>query len=170
MDFVPPGSNFFVKSYIRFHIRDPLTSPCHPSGCFVLRIPPHVCRHWESCPRFTSVCLPDEGEDHGFKDTSPNQLAERLWSNPMENSSAAPQKIKYSFQKGEVAQSCPTLCDPMDCSPPGSSIHGLLQARILERPAVSFSSGSSWPRDRTRVSCIASRLFTSWANKESRIP
>ena len=43
----------------------------------------------------------------------------------------------------EVAQSCPTLCDPIDCSPPGSSVHGILQARILEWVAISFSRGSS---------------------------
>ena len=47
--------------------------------------------------------------------------------------------------EGEVAQSCPTLCDPVDCSPPGFSIHGILQARILEWVAISFSRGSSDP-------------------------
>ena len=51
----------------------------------------------------------------------------------------------------EVAQSCPTLCDPVDCSPPGFSVHGILQARILEWIAISFSRGSSWPRNRTQV-------------------
>ena len=50
----------------------------------------------------------------------------------------------------------------MDCSSPGSSIHGILQARILEWVAISFSRGSSWPRDRTQVSCIAGRFFTDW--------
>ena len=49
----------------------------------------------------------------------------------------------YILKKNEVAQSCPTLCDPMDCSLPGSSIHGILQARILEWVAISFSRGSS---------------------------
>ena len=49
--------------------------------------------------------------------------------------------------EGEVAQSCPTLCDPMDCSPPGSSVHGILQARILEWVAISSSRRSSQPRD-----------------------
>ena len=49
-------------------------------------------------------------------------------------------------------QSCPTLCDPTDCSPPGSSVRGILQARILERVAISFSRASSPPRDRTRLS------------------
>ena len=57
-------------------------------------------------------------------------------------------------------QSCPTLCDPMDFSPPGSSVHGVLQARILEWVAISFSRGSSQPRDQTRVSRVAGRFFT----------
>ena len=61
--------------------------------------------------------------------------------------------------ESEVAQSCPTLCDPMDCSPPGSSVHGILQARILEWGAISFSRGSSRPSDQTQVSCIAGRCF-----------
>ena len=59
-----------------------------------------------------------------------------------------------------AAQLCPTLCDPMDCSPPGSSVHEIFQARILEWVAISFSRGSSQPRDQTRVSCTASRFFT----------
>ena len=62
-----------------------------------------------------------------------------------------------------VTQSCPTLCDPMDCSPSGSSVHGILQARILEWIGIPFSRGSSQPRDRTQVSCIAGRFFTVWA-------
>ena len=49
--------------------------------------------------------------------------------------------------ESEVAQSCVTLCDPIDCSPPGSSVHGILQARMLEWVAISFSRGSSRPRD-----------------------
>ena len=57
--------------------------------------------------------------------------------------------------QSEVAQSCPTLCDPMDCSLRGSSVHGIFQARVLEWVSISFSRGSSQPRDRTRVSCIA---------------
>ena len=59
----------------------------------------------------------------------------------------------------EVAQSCLTLCDPVDCSPPDSSIHGIFQARILEWVAISFSRGSSRPRDQTQVSRIAGRRF-----------
>ena len=57
------------------------------------------------------------------------------------------------------------LCYPMDYSPPGSSLHGILQARILEWVAISFSRGSSRPRDRTQVSCIAGKCFTVWASK-----
>ena len=59
-----------------------------------------------------------------------------------------------------VAQSCPTLCDPVDCSLPGSSVHEIFQARILEWVAISFSRRSSQPRDRTWVSHIAGRYFT----------
>ena len=58
-----------------------------------------------------------------------------------------------------VAQSCPTLCDPTDCSLPASSIHGIFQARILEWVAIRFFRGSSQPRDRTQVSCITGRFF-----------
>ena len=60
-----------------------------------------------------------------------------------------------------VPQSYPTLCDLMDCSPPGSSVHGLFQARILEWVAIHFSRGSSRPRNRTWVSRIGGRFFTS---------
>ena len=67
-------------------------------------------------------------------------------------------------QKVLVAQSCPTLCDPMDCSLPGSSVHGISQARILEWVAIPFSRGSSRPRDQTLVSCIAGRCFTLLQN------
>ena len=59
----------------------------------------------------------------------------------------------------KFTQSCLTLCDPVDCSPPDSSVHGILQARILEWVAISFSRGSSQPRDQTWVSRIAGRRF-----------
>ena len=58
-----------------------------------------------------------------------------------------------------ITQSCPTLCDLMEYSPPGSSVCGVFQARILEWVAISFSRGSSQPWDRTQVSCIAGRCF-----------
>ena len=65
----------------------------------------------------------------------------------------------------DVAQSCPTLCDPVDCSLQGSSVHGIFQARVLEWVAISFSRGSSRPRDQTQVFCIAGRHFTVWATE-----
>ena len=71
--------------------------------------------------------------------------------------------------ESEVAQLCPTLCNPMDCILPGSSLHGILQAIVLEWGAISFSRGSSQPRDRTRVSHIPGRRFNLWATKVSSI-
>ena len=59
-----------------------------------------------------------------------------------------------------VIQWYPTLCNPMDCRLPGSSVHEILQARILEWVIISSSRGSSWPRDQTLVSCIVGRFFT----------
>ena len=61
----------------------------------------------------------------------------------------------------------PTLCDPADRSPPGSSVHGALQARILGWAAMPSSRGSSQPRDQTQVSHIAGGLFTIWATREA---
>ena len=68
--------------------------------------------------------------------------------------------------ESEVTQSCLTLCDPMDCSLPGSSIHGIFQTRVLEWVAISFSRESSQPRDRTRVSRTAGRRFIVWATRD----
>ena len=93
----------------------------------------------------TYTCIPNTV-------TSDMQMTPPLW-----------QKVKWS----EVAQSCPTLCDPMDCSPPGSSVHGIFQAWILEWVAFPFSRESSWPRDRTQVSRIVGRHFTVWATREA---
>ena len=78
----------------------------------------------------------------------------RLWDSPGKNTGEG---CHFLFQcmkvesEREVAQSCPTLSDPMDCSLPGSSVHEIFQARILEWVAISFSRGSSRPRDQTQV-------------------
>ena len=66
-----------------------------------------------------------------------------------------------------VTQSCPALCNPMNCNPSGSFDLGILQARKLEWVATAFSRVSSWPRDETWVSCTAGRLFTTWATREA---
>ena len=65
-------------------------------------------------------------------------------------------------------QSCLTLCNPMDCSPPASPVHRILQARRLEWVAISFSGGSSQPRDQTQVLHIMGRFFTFWTTKEAQ--
>jgi len=73
-----------------------------------------------------------------------------------------------SFMKVKVlvAQSRPTLCDPKDCSSPGSSAHGILQARILEWVAMPASRRSSRPRDQSQIFCNAGRFFTVWATND----
>ena len=75
----------------------------------------------------------------------------------------------HSVQFSTVAQSCPTLCDPVNCSPPGFSVHGILQAGILEWVAIPVSRGSSWPRGWTWVSRTAGRFFTVWATRAASV-
>ena len=82
--------------------------------------------------------------------------------NPKEIASCPSEDTEWT----EVAHSCPTLCDPMDYRLPGFSVHGILRARTLEWVAISFSRGSSQPRDRTQVSCIAGRRFILWVTRE----
>ena len=95
------------------------------------------------------------------------------WENPTPNSPTVPRNQGLREWEGRsdslwiiiyyvlcsVTQLCLTLCDPMDRSPPGSSVHGILQARMLEWVAMPSSRGSSWPRDWTQVSCIVGRFF-----------
>ena len=80
----------------------------------------------------------------------------RIWENSIETC------MKWS----EVVQSCPTLCDPMEYSLQGSSVHRIFQAGVLEWVAISFFRASSRPRDRTQVSCVSGRHFTVWATRE----
>ena len=74
-------------------------------------------------------------------------------------SSRSINRIVYESES-EVGQQCLPLCHPMDCSLPGSSIHRIFKARVLEWNAISFSKVSSPARDQTRVSCIAGKCFT----------
>ena len=69
--------------------------------------------------------------------------------------------------ESEVAQLCLILCDPMDCSLPCTSVRGIFQARVLEWAAISFSKGSSRPRDRTQASHIIGIHFTIWAMRDT---
>ena len=92
------------------------------------------------------------------RQTTPDTSVKGNALSPAEGRAASVLAGKKS--ESEFAQSCPTLRDPMDCSLPCSSIHGIFQARVLEWIAIPFSRGSCRPRDRTRVSCIVSRRFT----------
>ena len=85
-------------------------------------------------------------------DLIPGENEYEMPRNPLDSS------CRYCVQS---LQSCLTVCDPMDYSPPGSSVLGISQARTLEWLDISFSKGSSQPRDQTQVSCIAGRFFTS---------
>ena len=73
----------------------------------------------------------------------------------------------YEEVKVLVAQLCPTLCDPVVCSPLSSSVHGILQARILEWVAISFYRASFWPREWTQITCTSGKFFTVWAIREA---
>ena len=79
----------------------------------------------------------------------------------------SPTMMWWRWKWNLVAHWCLTLCEYMDCSPPGSPIHGILQARTLEWVAISFSMASSQHRDQTQVSCIAGRFFTVWSTREA---
>ena len=72
-----------------------------------------------------------------------------------------------SIACGLVAKLCPTLCDPIDCRPPGFSVHGIFQIRSPEWVAISCSRGSSWTRDQTRIFCIGRQIPHCWATREA---
>ena len=74
--------------------------------------------------------------------------------------------MKMNYELCSVAQSCLTLCESMDCNPPGSCVYGIFQVRILDWVAIFFSRGSSAPRDPAWASCIAGVSFTIWATRE----
>ena len=114
------------------------------------------------------------GSGRSPREGNGNPLQYSCLGNPMDRGAwraavhGAAKSQTWLKKESEVAQSCPTLCDPVDCSLPGSSLHGILQARILEWIAISFSRGSSRPRDRTPVSRIAGRRFNLWATREAQ--
>ena len=111
--------------------------------------------YWSGLP----VPSPQNIPNPGIKPRSSTLQADSLPSEPP----GKPMCIHES--QSEVTQSCPTLCDLMDCSLPGSSVHGIFQARILEWVAISPSRRSP-PRDWTQISCIVGRHFTVWDTRE----
>ena len=76
--------------------------------------------------------------------------------------------LSVSIVKSEVTQLCLTLCDPMDCRLPGSPVHGIFQARVLEWITISFSRESFQSKDSTQLSHIAGRYFTIWSTREAQ--
>ena len=74
----------------------------------------------------------------------------------------------HNYCRCLIAKLCSALCDPMDHSPPGSSVHGITQARILKWVATSYSRGSSWPTDQICVSCIGRQIHYHWATWEAK--
>ena len=111
----------------------------------------------QSCP---TLCDPIDGSPPG----SP-----RPWGSPGKNTGVGCNFLLQCMKvksESEVDRSCPTLIDPMDCSLPGSSLHGIFQAKVLEWVANSFSRGSSWLRDQTRVFRIVGGCFTVWDTRE----
>ena len=143
-----------------------------------------MCTHAQSCPIlcYPLDCSPPDFSVHGI-------LPARIWyglpcpspgdrPNPrIEPRSPAlqtdslpaepPGKLRNAHMV--VTQSFPTVCDPMDCSPPGSSVRGILQARIPEWVAIPFFRGSSQLRNQNWVSHTAGRFFTDWAAREAHI-
>ena len=91
--------------------------------------------------------IPGTGEPGGLPSLGLHRVGHD-WSNL-----AAAAAAQIVCMCAKLLQSCLTLCDPVECSPPGSSVHGIVQARILEWVAMPSSWGSSWPRDRTCISC-----------------
>ena len=115
-------------------------------------------RHRNEADAPKCECLAqDHRAEVGNQDSNPGCLA------PEPHSSCSIFTL-YRSKCVLVIQLCPTLCNPMDCSPPGSSVHEIFQASILEWVAISFR-GSSQPRDWTQVSCTAGGFFTDWATR-----
>ena len=116
--------------------------------------------YWSGLPFPSPGDLPDPR----IEPRSPALQADALTSeSPGKLHAFLTHKLLVSVQFSSVAQSCPTLCDPKDCSLPGSSVHGIFQARVLKWVAISFSRRSSWPSDWTcisYVSCIGRQSST----------
>ena len=124
-------------------------------------------KHWIACHFLLQGIFPTQGSNLGFPHC--RQTLYHLSHQGILQFRNSSEKWSISCHekvKALVVQSCPTLFDPMDCSPPGSSIRGILHTKILDWVSISFSRGSSWLRDQTQVSHIAGRLFTIWATRE----
>ena len=145
-----------------------------------------VCCHWRFYPGPSGRCEPCHTVV--FICISPDDFASFWWFCPPHEQIRSGTDLslclfwvmlQYLLEWARLVQSCPTLCDLMDCSPPGSSVHRIFQARILEWVSISSSKGSSWPRDWTHVSCIGRQILyllnhqgspTFWDNRDEMGP
>ena len=112
----------------------------------------------------TSIILMTIWGNYSHTTSEISEISERLCSNFLILLMRRDPRVTYWRLKVKVSgtQSCLTLCDPLDCILPGSSVHRILQASILDCVAIPFSMGSSWPRDPIRVFHISGRFFTVW--------
>ena len=150
------------------------TPPTHNSVC---KNTPLVCQGW-GVELWTDVChpLPPQLPASEIKQTffSTNLVCllafewRAAWPHTLPSSTILHNHVAHVCVCVLAAQSCLTLCDPTDCSLPGSTVHGVFQARILEWVASPFSRGSFQPRDQTQVSHIAGSFFTIWVTKKPK--
>ena len=112
--------------------------------------------------------------EHAYSEEKGKENMKEIWTKKGVSLAKSNHYVMLFYKIGSmkvrvlVTQLCPTLCDPIYLSLAGSSVHGILQARILEWVAIPFSRGSSWHRDLTQVSLILCRFFTIWATKEAQ--
>ena len=160
-------SCLFMSDSLRLHGLQHTRLPC-PSPT------PRACSNlcpssWWCHPTILSSVVPFSSRLQSFPASGSFQMSQFFTSGGQRIGASASASV-LPMNVCEVAQSCPTLCDPMDCSLPGFSVHGILQARILEWVTISFSRGYSQPRDRTRVSRIGGRRLTSELPGKPHIP
>ena len=134
------------------HYMSPPSTASGPTGCIIQLYHPGrpLGRHVEE-----RQCLVSFAESWGW-DTEPSGQSIQLGDQT---------NMTCSCHCCLATKLCPTLCDPMDCHPPGSSVRGIFQAGVLEWVAISFSSGSSQPRDQTHVSCIGRWILSHLGRK-----
>ena len=120
--------------------------------------------YWSGLPGI----LPRDRHDPGIELTSLHLLHWQVDSLPLSHLRSPILSIKVKESEG--VQSCPTLCDPIECSPPGSSVHGIFQVRMLEPVAMPSSRGSSQPMDQTHISCVSGHVGALFATEPQGKP
>ena len=158
-----------LHKFWNFYFEDVILKPPVGLKGVILSLPPPNSSHHHILPWISKSLLMDHLTSRLLTSVSPHSGVRVIFSkhnlNHFTKSPTSPSSLLF-FRVCVCAkslQSCLNLCNPMDCSPPGSSVHRILQARILEWVAMPSSGGSSQPRDRTQVSHIASGYFIIWA-------